>query len=89
MENERSPKEPSNALYKEMKESKKTLRQKQQQAAARIRENKYNDIMESADFNQQLFYKLIREQRTTRSDETDTIIIDDMVLNEDECILND
>jgi regulator of protease activity HflC (stomatin/prohibitin superfamily) len=84
-----SPKEPSNALYKEMKESKKTLRQKQQQAAARIRENKYNDIMESADFNQQLFYKLIREQRTTRSDETDTIIIDDMVLNEDECILND
>ena len=44
--------------------------------------------MESADFNQQLFYKLIREQRTTRSDETDTIIIDDMVLSEDECILN-
>ena len=71
-----------------MKESKKTLRQKLQQAAARIRENKYNDIMESADFNQQLFYKLIREQRTTRSDQTDTIIIDDMVLSEDECILN-
>jgi hypothetical protein len=47
-----------------------------------------NDIMESADFNQQLFYKLIREQRTTQSDETDTIIIDDMVLSEDECILN-
>jgi hypothetical protein len=44
--------------------------------------------MESADFNQQLFSKLIREQRTTRSDETDTIIIDDMVLSEDECILN-
>jgi hypothetical protein len=30
-----SPKEPSNALYKEMKESKKTLRQKEQQAAAK------------------------------------------------------
>ena len=71
-----------------MKESKKILRQKQRQVAARIRENKYNDIMESADFNQQLFYKFIREQRTTRSDETDTIIIDDMVLNEDECIRN-
>lgn len=83
-----SPKETGDALYKEMKESKKILRQKQRQAAARIRENKYNDIMESADFNQQLFYKLIREQRTTRSDETDTIVIDDMVLNEDECILN-
>jgi len=83
-----SPKEPRNALYKEMKESKKTLRQKLRQAAARIRENKYNDIIESADFNQQLFYKLIREQRTTRSDETDTIIIDDMVPSEDECILN-
>jgi ribosomal protein RSM22 (predicted rRNA methylase) len=51
-----SIKEPRNALYKEMKESKKTLRQKLRQAAARIRENKYNDIMESADFNQQLFY---------------------------------
>jgi hypothetical protein len=52
------------------------------------RENKYNDIIESADFNQHLFYKLIREQRTTRSEETDTIIIDDMVLSEDECMLN-
>jgi hypothetical protein len=40
-----SPKEPRNALCKEMKESKKTLRQKPRQAAARIRENKYNDIM--------------------------------------------
>lgn len=39
-------------------------------------------------FNQQLFYQLIQEQRTTRSDETDTIIIDDMVLNGDECIHN-
>jgi hypothetical protein len=37
-----------------MKESKKTLRQKLRQAAARIRENKYNYIMEAADFNQQL-----------------------------------
>jgi hypothetical protein len=42
-----SPKEPRNALYKEMKESKKTLRQKLRQSAARIRENKYNDIIES------------------------------------------
>jgi hypothetical protein len=31
---------------------------------------------------------LVLEQRTTRSNETDTIIIDDMVLSEDECILN-
>ena len=59
-----SPKETSNALYKEMKESKEILRQKQRQVAARIRENKYNDIMESADLNQQFLYKLIRRYGT-------------------------
>ena len=44
--------------------------------------------MESAEFNQQLFYKLIREQRSTGQTDTDIIVIDDMILNTDEMILN-
>jgi hypothetical protein len=45
--------------------------------------------MESAEFNQQLFYKLIREQRPTGQTDTGIIVIDDMILNTDEMILND
>jgi hypothetical protein len=44
--------------------------------------------MESAEFNQQLLYKLIREQRSTGQTDTDIIFIDDMILNTDEKILN-
>jgi hypothetical protein len=38
--------------------------------------------MESAEFNQQLFYKLIREQRPTGQTDTDIIVIDEMILND-------
>jgi len=71
-----------------MKASKKVVRQKQRQASSKIRESKYNIIMESAEFNQHLFYKLIREQRSTGQTDTDIIVIDDMILNTDEMILN-
>lgn len=81
-------KDTNNQLYNNMKASKKTLRQKQRQATANIRENKYESIMESAEFNQQLFYRLIREQRTTNQSETDTIILDDIMLSNEEEILN-
>ena len=77
-----------NKDYLEMKSTKKILRQKQRQAIASIRENKYNTIMESYEFNQPLFYKIIREQRITKQNCTDTIILDDMVLTEEESILN-
>jgi hypothetical protein len=71
-----------------MKASKKVVRQKQRQASSKIRESKYNIIMESAEFNQHLFYKLIREQRSTGQTDTDIIVIDDMILNTGEMILN-
>ncbi|VDI73763.1 Hypothetical predicted protein [Mytilus galloprovincialis] len=83
-----SQRNPNNQLYQDMKSKKKKFRQLQRQAQFRIRETKYNNIMESQEFNQKLFYKLIKEQRTTRHGETDVIIVDDEILDDDEKILN-
>ena len=82
-------KDNNNKSYNDMNASKKVLRQIQRQASSKIRESKYDSIMESAEFNQQLFYKLIREQRPTGQTDTGIIVIDDMILNTDEMILND
>ena len=82
------PKSDEDNLYNNMKTTKKKLRKLQRQAEARIKENKYNKIMESAEFNQDLFHKLIREQRATSSCYTDLIIVEGETLSEDKDILN-
>ncbi|XP_062617044.1 uncharacterized protein LOC134278766 [Saccostrea cucullata] len=84
---EGSPKGQNCMLFNNMKATKKTLRQKQRQAQARIREKKYSDIIKSADLNQKLFFKLVREQRTSHCAETDTLYLDGHELQGDELIL--
>jgi hypothetical protein len=82
-----TPRDPDNQEHKNMKQSKKLLRQKQRQARARCRDKKYCDIMESSEYNQRLLYKFVNEQRKSKNSETEILIIDGTVITEDNTII--
>jgi hypothetical protein len=82
------PRDPDNPTYQDMKECRKTLRTMQRQHEAQLRYNRYEEIMELQQNNNNGFYSLIRKQRDTKSISGSIINFKNVqVSNDDEILL--
>jgi hypothetical protein len=82
------PRDPDNPTYQDMKECRKTLRSMQRQHEAQLRYNRYEEIMELQQNNNNGFYSLIRKQRDTKSISGSIINFKNVqVSNDDEILL--
>lgn len=71
------------SLTEECKQAKKTLRSHQRQDKASRRNKALHDIMDANTYDQKLFYKLVNEQRASKSG-ADNILVNGALLTEDE-----
>jgi hypothetical protein len=72
-----------NILFQNRKTLKIQLRQAQRREAASGRIAKYEEILAAADGDQQLFYQLIRKQRSSMSPNTSELNMNDITYTED------
>jgi hypothetical protein len=80
--------DPDNPTYQDMKECRKTLRYMQRQHEAQLRYNRYEEIMELQQINNNGFYSLIRKQRDTKNISGSIINLENVqVSNDDEILL--
>ena len=82
------PRDPDNPTYQDMKQCRKTLRSMQRQHEAQLRYNRYEEIMELQQNNNNGFYSIIRKQRDTKSISGSIINFKNVqVSNDDEILL--
>ena len=77
------PKDPENIYFRNMKTHKKLLRSAQRQLEAKIRVNRYTEIMDLHEGNNTGFYSLIRKQRDPKSHKSSYLIFDNKQLQDE------
>ena len=70
-----SPQNRENDHFMRMKEARRCLRSEQRREAARRRDTKIESIM-NAENDSKTFFRLVKEQRKTSSNQTDSITVD-------------